>query len=73
MIDPRLVESLDVQFSTNIYSMEVTSNECLSEIRSLLSCPSKITVARSFQGNEAQTFIDFLDRVSKPCVPCLDN
>lgn len=45
--------------------MDVTSNECLSEVRSLLSCPVKITVARSFRGNEAQTFIDFLDQVSR--------
>lgn len=43
--------------------MEVTSNECLSEVCSLLSCPLKITAARNLQGNDAQVFIDFLDRV----------
>ena len=43
--------------------MEITSSECLSEVQFLLNCPSKITFARSFCGNEAQTFIDFLDRV----------
>ena len=47
--------------------MEVTSDECLSEVRSLLSCPSKITVARNLQGDEAQFFINFLDQVGGFC------
>ena len=59
-----LIESSDIQFSTNIYSTEVAPNECLSEVRSLLSCPSKIDAVRNLQGNDAQTFVDFLDRVS---------
>jgi len=37
----------------------------VSEVRSLLNCSSEITRARSLRGNEAQMFIDFLDRVSK--------
>ena len=65
--------SLDVQFWTDIFSMEITSNECLTKVRSLLNCPSKIAIARSFRRNEAQTFIDFLDRVSKWRAPCLDS
>jgi len=65
----RLIESVDTQFWTSIYSAEITSSERLLAVRSLLSCPSKIAVARSFKGNEAQTFIDFLDRVSEVCAP----
>ena len=53
----------------DICSLETPSNECLSIVQSLLSCPTEITVARSFQGGEAQRLIDFLDRVSKPCYP----
>jgi hypothetical protein len=68
-----LIESSDSQFWANIYSTEITSSECLPKIWSLFSCPSKIAVARSFQGNEAQTFIDFMDRVSKSRAPCLGN
>ena len=69
-VDHQLTESSDAQFWADIYSLEVPSNECLSWVQSLLSSPSKITVARSFQGSEAQTFVDFLDRVSKLCPPC---
>ena len=72
-IGHRLTKSLDMQFWANIYSMEITSNECLSKVQSLLSCPSKIAAARSFQGDEAQTFIDFLDRVSKWHARCFDD
>jgi len=68
-----LTELLDTQFWTSIYSSEITSNECTSGVQSLLNCPSKITVARSFRGADAQKFIDFLDRVSKLCVQRLDN
>jgi len=68
--DRRPTESLNIRPWTSIYSMEITSSECLSEVRSLLSCPSKITLVRSFGGNEARKFIDFLDRVSKLCAPC---
>ena len=70
-IEHCLIESLDKQFWVNIYSIEVTSNECLAKIRTLLGCRSNMNVARSFQGNEAQTFIDFLDQVSdESSVPC---
>ena len=61
---PHLIEPSDTQFPTKLYSMETTSTECLSEVRALLGCPYKIAAARSLQGNEAQKFIDFLDRVS---------
>jgi len=63
-LDCRLTESLDTQFWLSICAMEVTSSECLTEVRSLLSCRSNIDVARSLRGNEAQMFVDFLDRVS---------
>jgi len=39
-------------------------NASQKKVRTLLSCRSSMNVARSFQGNEAQTFIDFLDQVS---------
>lgn len=64
-MDIHLIESTDIQFRSNIYSSEATSSESLSEVQSLLCCPTKITIARSLQGTEAQTFIDFLDRVSR--------
>ena len=69
----RFTESSDIKFSANIYPMEITSNECISQIESLLSCPSKITLARSIQGTEAQTFIDFLDQVGRSYILCLGN
>ncbi|KAF9780033.1 kinase-like domain-containing protein [Thelephora terrestris] len=47
----------------NIRWMDATSDECLSELRSLLRCQTKITAARNLQGNEALTFVDFLDQV----------
>ena len=63
-VDHPLVDPPDIQFWTNMRSMEVTSSECLAEVQALLSSPSKITLARSFRGNEAQMFIDFLNQVS---------
>ncbi|KAF9783953.1 hypothetical protein BJ322DRAFT_1109806 [Thelephora terrestris] len=54
---------INIPFWTNICFVEITSDECLSEVESLLSCPSKIAIARSFRGSEAQTFVDFLDQV----------
>lgn len=64
-VDYRLIGSLATQLWTNLYSMEITSDECLTNVEALLSCRSNMDVARSFEGNEAQTFVDFLDRVSK--------
>ena len=64
-------DSLDIQFWANLCVVEITSSECLSEVQTLLNCPSKITLARSFQGREAQTFIDFLDQVIQLCPPGL--
>ena len=72
-MDHRLIQSLGVQFWSNFSSMETTSNECLAKVRSLLNCKSEMNVARGFRGDEAQTFIDFIDRVSKSCAPCFDN
>ena len=66
-MDHRLVESLDMRLWPKIYSMGITSNECLTEVRSLLSCPSGMNLVRNFQGNEAQTFANFLDQVSESC------
>ena len=59
----QLIGPLDIQYSANIYSTEITSNECISEVQSLLSSPLRIALARSIQGNNAQTLIDSLDRV----------
>lgn len=60
-----LIGSLDMRLWANISSIETTSNESLIEVQALLSCRSNVNVARSFQGNEARTFIDHLDRVNK--------
>ena len=54
-----------MQFQSNSYSLEVTSDEAPSEVQSLLCCPNAITVARSLEGREAQILIDFLDGVSR--------
>ena len=75
-IDHQLIESSDAHFWTDLYSAETTSNECLTKIRLLLSCRPSISVARSFQGNEAQTFANFLCRVSElryGFTPCPDS
>ena len=53
--------------------MKVTSSECISELQSLLNCPSKISAVRDLQGNEAQTFANFLDQVSKLCASYFRN
>ena len=60
-------EPAPVALNTN--TTEVASNESLTGVRSLLSCRFNVSVVRGFQGSEAQTFVDFLDQVSKLCVP----
>jgi len=70
-IDHRLIIFLGARFSTNIRSTGITSDECISEVQSLLGCSFKITLAMSIQGNEAQTFVDLLDQVSRLWVPCV--
>jgi len=73
-IGHRPSEPSDKQLWANIYSIEVTSKECLTRVQTLLSCRSGINAARSFQGNEAQMFIDLLDQVScESCAQCLGN
>ena len=67
------IELSDMQLWANIRPSEIPPNQCLSAIRSLLNCPTNITVARSFQGDEAQRLINFLDRVSKPCLLRFNN
>ena len=66
-----LIESLATQFWLDLYTSEIPSKKCLLRVQSLLSCPTKVIVARNFQGNEAQRLVDFLDRVSKLCYPSL--
>ena len=46
--------------------MDVPSSESLSSIAILVHSPSRITEARSLQGDEAQSFINLIDRVSGP-------
>lgn len=58
------MRGLDPQFWARIYSLDITSDECLYEVRALLNCPSRVTAARNLQGGEAQIFVDFLDKVS---------
>lgn len=59
------------QFWSDLYALEITSNECLSKLRSILGCPTKIAATRRFQGNDAETFVNFLDKVGYLRVPLL--
>ena len=69
----RFINPSDTQFWDNFYAADITSNERVSKVWTLLSCSSKIAVARTFRGIEAQTFIDFLDPVSNSCAPYSNN
>lgn len=66
-------QSPDAQPWSGLYNLEITSEDCLSEVRSLLNSPSKISVARNFQGPEAQSLVDFLDRVGELQAWCHGN
>ena len=72
-IDRRLIGFLGVRSSTDIHSTGVASNECISEVKSLLSCSFKINLAVSVQEDGAQKLVDFLDQVSRLCDPCLGS
>jgi len=63
-IDRWLMETLGTPSWTGAYPMDVTSDECFSEIRAFLSCPFRVTAVVGLQGNAAQVFVDFLDQVS---------
>lgn len=63
------VSSPDMQFLTRMYSVEITSDECLSVVQSLLNCPLNMALVRSFRGSDALVFIDFLDQASEPHSP----
>ena len=67
------MESLDAQSWSELYTLETLPDECFPKLRTLLSSPPKIIAARSFQGSEANTLINFLDRVSAPCTSCLSD
>ena len=71
--DQRLMRWLDAQSWHDLHTLETVSDECLPKLQSLLGCPSKIAIARSFQGSEANALIDFLDRVSALCASCPSN
>ena len=58
------MESLDAQSWSDLCTLEIISDECLPKLLAFLSCPSKIAVARSFQGSEAKALVGFLDQVS---------
>jgi hypothetical protein len=59
-----LTQTLDTLFWNAIFSMDITSAEGLSNISTLVHSPSKIAVARSLRGDNAQRVIDLIDRVS---------
>lgn len=65
--DDRLIDSFDVHL------LDLDSTEYLLEFNSLLNSPSKITLAKSFQGGRAQSLIDFLHQVSCSCPPWPDT
>ena len=48
----------------NLYVVDMSAAESVSNIRSLIHSPHLIAVARSLRGEEAQRLIDFIDRVS---------
>ena len=58
-----LTEILDALFWDAIFSMDTSSAEGLSNISILVHSPSKITMARSLQGDDAQRLINLIDRV----------
>lgn len=68
-----LTLALDALFWDTIYSMDIASAEGLSNITTLLHSPQKILDARNLRGDQAQRFIDLIDRVSdldeRPPVP----
>jgi len=53
--------------------METASDECISEVQSLLSCPPKIALVKHIKESQARLFIDFLDQVSGVCVSFFRN
>ena len=60
----KLTQILDALFWDAIFSMDITSTEGLSRMSTLIHSPSKITTARSLQGDDAQRLINLIDRVS---------
>ena len=54
----------DALFWDTIFSIDITPAEGLSNIAILVHSPSKITIARSLRGDQAQTLVDLIDRVS---------
>ena len=69
--DDRQIDSPDVPFWANMQSADIDWSDCLSEVQSLLNSPSKLTLTRSFEGTNAQMFINLLDHVScsRPLCP----
>jgi len=67
------IESSDTQFWTSLCTMDVTSDECLSKVQTLLTCPFMIALVRSFRGNQAQMLVDFLHHVSRLCASYSDH
>ena len=65
-VDNQLVSPFNAMFWGNTPSVGIdrSEHEYLSGLQSLLNCPSKITLARSFRGAQAQMTINFLDQVS---------
>ena len=59
-----LTEILDALFWDAIFSLDTSSAEGLSNISTLVRSPSKIAMARSLRGDDAQRLINLIDRVS---------
>lgn len=62
-VDHRQIDSQDTRFWTAMRPAEFTSDECLSKVQALQSCPFKISLVRDFGEDEAQAFVNFLDQV----------
>jgi len=59
-----LTSTSDALFWDTIISTDVTPADNLPNIVTIVYSPTKINVARSLRGDQAQSFIDLLDRVS---------
>ena len=54
----------DALFWATTLSVDTTSAEIFSNIATIVHSPTKISVARGLQGDQAQHFVDLIDRVS---------
>ena len=69
---PSFTASSTTLLYDDIYMVDMSAEESVSNIRSLIHSPSWIAVARSLRGEEAQGLIDFIDQASGAQLQCHD-